>query len=144
MKGQLLPFFLLLDFPFPLPWVFQPFALRTWRECHWVSGSCRCWPLCFLVILAFHNSCLATIWFTVPSFSLDATCVGFRLGVSLQSFPGQGEVGHAVPSVSSYNFTVCDDKAKLHRDKQANLCVALIYEENCIHFPHTALLCYTA
>lgn len=26
-------------------------------------------------------------------------------------FPGQGEVGHAVPSVSAYNFIVCDDKA---------------------------------
>lgn len=36
-------------------------------------------------------------------------------------FPGQGEVGHAVPSVSAYNFTVCDDKAQLHRDKQARL-----------------------
>lgn len=42
-------------------------------------------------------------------------------------FPGQGEVGHAVLHVSAYNFIVCDDKAKLHRDKQADFCVALIY-----------------
>ena len=42
-------------------------------------------------------------------------------------FPGQGELGHTVPSVSVYNFTVCDDKALLHRDKQAHFCVAVIY-----------------
>lgn len=57
-------------------------------------------------------------------------------------FPGQGEVGHAVPSVSAYNFTVCDDKAQLHRDKQAKFCVALIYVANSIHPWHTGLCRY--
>lgn len=47
-------------------------------------------------------------------------------------FPGQGEVGHTVRSVSAYNFTVYDDKAQLHRDKQADFCVALIYVANSI------------
>lgn len=52
--------FLLLDFPFLLPWVPQPFALGTWRECCRVFGSrCCCWPPCFLIILAFNNSWLA-------------------------------------------------------------------------------------
>lgn len=58
-------------------------------------------------------------------------------------FPGQGEVGHAVPSVSAYNFTVCDDKAQLHGDKQADFCVAVIYVANSIHLPHTGLSRYT-
>lgn len=59
-------------------------------------------------------------------------------------FPGQGEVGHAVPSVTAYNFTVCDDKAQLHRDKQADFCVARIYVANSIHPLHTVLCRYTA
>lgn len=55
-------------------------------------------------------------------------------------FPGQGEVGHTVPSVSAYNFTVCDDKAQLHRDKQTDFCVALIYVANI--FMHRIQACY--
>lgn len=51
-------------------------------------------------------------------------------GSACRVFPGQREVGHPVPSVSAYNFKVCDDKAQLHRDKQADFCVALIYVEN--------------
>lgn len=42
-------------------------------------------------------------------------------------FPGHGKLGHAVPCVSADNFTVCDDKARLHGDKQADVCVALMY-----------------
>lgn len=54
-----------------------------------------------------------------PALTLD-------LGSACGVFPGQGEVGHAVPTVSAYNFTECDDKAQLHRDKQADFSVALI------------------
>lgn len=62
------------------------------------------------------------------------------LGSACGVFPGQREVGHAVPSVSAYNFTVCDDKAQLHRDKQADFSVALIYVANSIY---TCLCRYT-
>lgn len=72
-----------------------------------------------------------------PALVLDS---GSACGV----FPGQGEVGHAVPSVSACNFTVCDDKAQLHRDKQADFCVALIYVANSIYPPHIDLCRHTA
>lgn len=62
------------------------------------------------------------------------------LGSACGVFPGQREVGHAVPSVSAYNFTVCDDKAQLHRDKQADFSVALIYVANSVY---TGLCRYT-
>lgn len=65
------------------------------------------------------------------------------LGSACGVFPGQGEVGHAVPSVSAYNFTVCDDKAQLHRDKQADF-VWPWYVANGIHPPHTGLCRYAA
>lgn len=55
-------------------------------------------------------------------------------------FPGQREVGHAVPTVSAYNFSVCDGKAQLHRDKQADFCVAPLYVASSIH-PLCAGLC---
>lgn len=48
-------------------------------------------------------------------------------GSACRVFPGQAEVGHTVPSVSAYIFSVCDDKAQLHRDKQTEFCVALIH-----------------
>lgn len=57
-------------------------------------------------------------------------------------FPGQGEVGHAVPSVRAYNFTVCDNKAQLHRDQQADFCVALKYIANGNRRLHTCLCGY--
>lgn len=56
-----------------------------------------------------------------------------ELGSAWRVFPGQGEVSHSVPSVSAYNFTVCDDKAQLQRHTQADSRVALIYVANSIH-----------
>lgn len=80
--------------------------------------------------------CLFSVRLMQLALALDS---GSACGV----FPGQGEVGHAVPSVSAYNFTVCDDKAQLHRDKQADFCVALIYVANSTHSPHPGLCRYT-
>lgn len=52
--------------------------------------------------------------------------LAWNSGSACGVFPGQVQVGHTVPSVSAYNFTVCDDKAQLHRDKHTDFRVALI------------------